>query len=424
MIKVNKSIHISQPDILEEAWVRSVNYVSSTAPVLLESVSIGGQLEFYFYHHGIENKGQPLPYGIIRRSMDNGKTWEKIEDWVHFKPLNEQRRLQTWEPSFIPHPKTGALARIYFSNEDIPGTKSWDKGSPVDHTGRLWYQFSTDCGNSWSPPKQLIISGDEYDENHWGPEIWIGKGTGRLEAVWPVYVSENTFLLAFQSSLYRQGQALVNKFQTACLIGTWRNNQTIDWEFSRYVFIDPPHSIYGADESSLAVLPDGRIIMTIRVQVDCQPGNPPGRRYFATSSDLGKTWSTPDYFRYEDGGDVYNCGCLGHILRSGKNGRYYLITHILDQPSSNGQLPRNFLQIAEVNTKTLRVVRDSVTVIEGKVQPREKWDSCWYSNWVWYEDRETKNLVLFMTGNPGDQGRFEGCGVPPHSFKYEIELPH
>jgi hypothetical protein len=424
MIKVKKSIHIFQPDNLEEAWVRSVNYVSPAEPVLLESVCIGGQREFYFYHNGIENKGKPLPYSIIRRSLDNGKTWETIEDLVHFHPISDRRRIQNWEPSFIPNPKTGALARIYFSNEDIPGTKSWDKGSPVDHTGRIFYQFSADCGNSWSPPRQLIVNGAEYNENHWAPDVWIGKGTGRLEACWPVYISEKTFILPFQKSRCSLGEPLVNQFQCGCLVGTWRNNQAIDWEVGGYVFVDRPYSIYGADEPSVAVLPEGRVIMTIRVQVDCGPGNPPGRRYYATSDNLGKTWSTPDYFRYEDGGDVYNCGCLGHILRSGKNGRYYIITHILDQPSSNGQLPRNFLQIAEVNPKTLRVIRDSVTVIEGQDLPQEKWDSSWYSNWVWYEDRETKNLVLFMTGNPGDQGRFDGCGVPPHSFKYEIELPH
>ncbi len=423
MIRVSKSIHIEQPDIIEEAWVRSVDYVSPTAPVLLESVCIGQQREFYFYHNKIENKGKPLPYGMILRSTDNGKTWEKIEEWVHFRSLSDQRRLETWEPSLIPHPKTGALARIYFSNEDIPGTKSWDKGSPVDHTGRIWCQFSADRGTSWSRPKQLIIKGEEYNEDHWAPGVWIGKATGRVEAVRPIYISDDTFLIPFQASRYRQDQLLGNQFQSSCLIGAWRDNQAIDWELGDYVFIERPDSIFGGDEPSVAVLADGRVIMTLRVQVDCRPGSPPGWRYFVISSDQGRTWSKPDFFRYEDGGDVYNCGCLGHILRSKKNGRPYLITHILDQPSSNGQLPRDFLQIAEVNPKNLRVIRDSVTVIEGKAQPPEKWDNCWYSNWVWYEDRETKNLVLFMTGNPGDQGRYEGCGVPAHSFRYEIELP-
>lgn len=45
-----------------------------------------------------------------------------------------------------------------------------------------------------------------------------------------------------------------------------------------------------------------------------------------------------------------------------------------------------------------------------------------FSNWARYEDRVTGNLILFMTGCPGNVGRHETCGVPPHNYRYEIEF--
>jgi len=50
-IKVTKSIHIEQSDFLEDAWVRSLSYAALDRDVLIESVLIGQQREFYYYHN-------------------------------------------------------------------------------------------------------------------------------------------------------------------------------------------------------------------------------------------------------------------------------------------------------------------------------------------------------------------------------------
>jgi len=422
-IKVTKSIHIEQSDFLEDAWVRSLSYAALDRDVLIESVLIGQQREFYYYHNHIEDPRPVLPYGLTRRSEDNGRTWTVVERRPHFRPLRGRVRLEMWGPSFILHPRRGWLARVYASNEDVPGLKAWDKGSPVQHSGRIWVQYSVDAGLTWTEPEQLIVCGAEYDADHWAPGVWVGRATGFVEAVVPVYVDDDTFVLPMNKAAYEPGRDGLAGYQSGLLLGRWMSPTSIEWNGGRYVYIDRPYSIFGADEPCLARLPDGRLLMSLRVQATGQASDPPGRRYFATSSDMGKTWSTPDFFRYDDGGDVYNPGCLGHILRAAKNGRMYLITHLLDRPSPNGQLPRDFLHVVEFDADTLRVRRDTVTVIEGFAQPPEKWDDCWYSNWVWYEDRQTKNLVLFMTGNPGDQGRHDRCNVPPHSFRYELDPP-
>ena len=45
------------------------------------------------------------------------------------------------------------------------------------------------------------------------------------------------------------------------------------------------------------------------------------------------------------------------------------------------------------------------------------------SNFRWHEDRETGDIVLFMTACPGNRPRTSDCGCPMHSYRYDIHLP-
>jgi hypothetical protein len=195
----------------------------------------------------------------------------------------------------------------------------------------------------------------------------------------------------------------------------------VDWSISSLVTIKPEFSNCGADEASVARFPDGRIAMTMRVRVDPNDGTTlPSGKFITTSRDLGRTWEEPQPLRYTDGTQVYCPASLAHIFVSSKNGRIYLITNFLDRPTQ-GCDPRTSLQIAELDPTTLRVIRDSLTTIETR-QP-DQLETIRFSNWRWYEDRETRDIVLFMTGCPGNQGRHEACRVPPHSYRYDLILP-
>ena len=46
-----------------------------------------------------------------------------------------------------------------------------------------------------------------------------------------------------------------------------------------------------------------------------------------------------------------------------------------------------------------------------------------FSNFRWHEDRETGDIVLFMTACPGNRPRTPDCGCPMHSYRYDIHLP-
>jgi len=98
----------------------------------------------------------------------------------------------------------------------------------------------------------------------------------------------------------------------------------------------------------------------------------------------------------------------------------FRITNIVNEPVY-GCDPRTTLQIAEIAEPSLRVIRESITAIETR-QP-DQYEQIRFSNFARYEDRETGNIVLLMTGCPGNQGRHEECGVEPHAYRYEIVVP-
>ena len=51
-IVVERAPHIVQPDVLEEAMVTWIGYVSPTANTLVEAVQFGGQRGYYFSVRG------------------------------------------------------------------------------------------------------------------------------------------------------------------------------------------------------------------------------------------------------------------------------------------------------------------------------------------------------------------------------------
>ncbi len=419
-IRVVRTPHLEQPGMLEEAVVSWVGYVSPDRNILMEAITFGGQRGYYFTIRGQNARDHHPREPLLRRSRDNGRTWENCGTWAAETTIHGPWKLDTEGPNIVYNPKTGTLLRLYRTTETIAGLLPWIKGSPVSRTGLLWTQLSRDGGQTWSEPAQLVCEGAEFDPTHWAPEIWYGQNSGGIQGVDPVWLPDGRFLLPF----FGTQQTPPDGFRSSGLIGAWRSDDRgVDWTLTASATLTPACSINGGDEPSIALLADGRWLMTMRAYTpaDVKLAVPSGK-FYVTSADQGKTWSEPALLRFTDGRQVYCPSSLAHVFRARKNGRLYLITNILDAPTVACD-PRSTLQIAELDPASLRVRPETVTTIETRDIAAGQPETIRFSNWRRYEDRVTGNPVLLMTACPGNVGRHETCGVPPHSYRYELILP-
>lgn len=408
-IKVTRSIHVDVPTQAGSAQVAGISYASIKKPVLMESIG--------------------LPEGaFIRRSEDNGKTWTKCETWKVSEPIQGDRTLQRDLPEFFLDPENGWMFRVFNVSESIRGVVPWDPKSPVMATRKIFIQISKDEGKTWGEPRQLIQSGPQYDATHWAEGFWHGKNSAAVEGAHIIKLKDGTILMPFWAfKLHENGSIRSPRTGwvvqvSGCFLGRWRaDGSGIDWEMSNVVSLPPKYSNDGADEPSVDYLPDGRLMMILRARV-CKGSKTelPGLKYFSVSGDEGRTWREGSPLLYDDGSYPYSPACLGNVFRSKHNGRFYLITNINPGPGQNCD-PRTTLQIAQIDPKTLCLVKNSVTPLETRSGDQPL--SIRFSNYRWYEDRETRNIVLFMTACPGDVGRSLTCGCPGQSFRYVIRLP-
>lgn len=396
--------------------VRASVYVSTQKPVLLQCICKDWKQYF-------------------QRSEDNGKTWQCCGDWYHddgwYRPdawdpdyekssIRQDKIIINSEPNFFLDPDENLLLRIYSQGEHYPKNSIWNGSSPFFQTNKIMCQVSRDEGFTWSEPQQVIQKGQEYNEEHWGRDFYRGKQGGLVEGT-PFIKLDNDEICVPFTRMFSKGKHIVE--EAACLLGRWNQDKTgLDWELSEYVSIDPKLSAGGADEPSVAKLNDGRLFMIMRASKS-KITNLPSLKYYAISDNNGRTWSQAKVITYPDGSVIYSPSCLPNAFCSSKNGRLYIITTLLNQAPFGSCDPRYPLQIAEVDQKTFGVIPETITVIEDRKPEQGEPENIRFSNWRWHEDRETKDIVLFMTACPGNDRRTPDCGCPMHSYRYDIHLP-
>jgi hypothetical protein len=196
----------------------------------------------------------------------------------------------------------------------------------------------------------------------------------------------------------------------------------INWTAAGEIAVSPDESLCGLAEPRALELPDGRIMLLLRMGAvlasDGKPGVP-SVKFYSVSSDKGASWSKPGPLRYDGGALLYSPRSYQELFRSKKNGRIYAVMNICDHPTFNCD-PRDVLQIAEIDASTLHVKRDSISIIEARYPDTHHMVR--FSNWLMFENRETLNPVLLMR-----QHMCEHCpcrhGYDLSSYRYEINLP-
>ena len=377
-IAVRKTLDVVNPLPRGGVLRSNFSYLSPDSPTILSRVRDGTK---------------PLTWDklqtITRLSDDGAKTWRQLESGPLTEPM----------ANYFLDEENGMLLR--YNRLPLPESDRESKSQAY------YQQISPDAGTTWGPRQSL-----DFDERVLCYYTIVKLQSGRL--LW--FTTENRPELSTDLSNYNSDLFFV----VTAWLGDWRPDLSgIDWEPVATLRVDPRVGLQGLDEPSACQLPDGRIFALFR-QCGCLPSQDkpgfPNVKLYSVSEDEGRSWSEPKPLTYQDDKYVNTSVSFTSTFCSAKNGRVYVILNILNRPFE-GCNPRSTLHIAEVDTESLSVKRDTITVVD-ELQDEHCYETG-YSNWEMLEDRDTRNMLMFM--------KLENSpvydGYDWNSYRYEIELP-
>jgi len=332
-----------------------------------------------------------------RFSEDNGRTWNDPKLLATCDKEGDRVIIPSVGPAFLDVMENRFL--LFQLHTPIRADDSWVLSGLVYR--RFFYQVSNDEGRTFTYWTPVIERGKEFSEDHPFKGVFMGRNSAWI-ANSPVKISSGEILVPLVVLvLDEKGEKLWTPykeknipwfFDAVFLIGRWKGDSSLEWVTSQAVKISPTLSTEGLDEPAVAELNDGRILCICRASNYGKP-DIPSYKWMAISEDNGKTWSEPEPLRYSDGGVLYSSASYSSLIHH-SNGRIYWIGNI--SPSNPyGMFPRHPLVIAEIDEDNLGVKRETVTIIDTRMEGEIEYPFQ-LSNFGVYEDRETGEVVVTL----------------------------
>jgi len=329
----------------------------------------------------------------VQRSMDNGETWGTPIEWTcsFAAPGGAGRR----------HPRGGYVDPVtgrYFtvwtqgvlpSDSPLEGMRQWT----------LWYSTSDDGGRSELVNEQIIHEGAGYDATHHLPGVTVGRNAVMMgdRGQLPLTRSDGVLLVPVQvtptgpDGNYHNPGAGYTYTDCMLLLGKWRPDGGLAWNTSQRIEGDPSRTTRGMIEPTIAELEGGRILMVMRGSNDARP-EWPGYRWSSVCDDGGQTWSTPEPWLHDDGTPMNSPSSCSQLLPHSSGRLFWLGNRCDHNPRGNG--PRYPMILCEVDRKSGRAIRSTVTIIDDRRSGES--ERLTLSNFHAREDRETGNILLHM----------------------------
>lgn len=347
----------------------------------------------------VERSGSRLRAGA-NLSNDHGQTWRAAPmtpDFAAGLPHGYRREPVT----SLCDPKTGRFLTIV-NALDTPGLDPDIIEPPIAlETYYLRYRVSTDGGRTWRFDEPIIQDGP-YTRMNPVDGVWIGTNSiflGDAGSI-PITTRKGRILVPAQATVVGPDGKMWNPgggftyTDVLILIGQWQRGDRLTWTVSR-VSGDPKHATRGLIEPTLAEFKDGRILMVMRGSNGgkADPDNKlPSYRWFAVSHDGGVTWSKPEPWTYDDGQPFFSPSAMSTLFKH-SSGRSFWVGNLTAE-NPKGNLPRFPVVMGEVHPRSLKLIRDSVLVVDTELETDKTQGRLDLSHFTLFEDRATKEIVL------------------------------
>jgi hypothetical protein len=366
------SIRVISKEVFIKKRVRPVctgfvTYIHKTKPVLMHCYG------FEDYSDGYDDYSYQI-------SRDNGKTWSA--------PILRWKSEQVKEGRI----RYGEPAAYYDSDKDrlivLTDRTLYPKDS-LDHNqvAEVVMDVYDPAADRWLERRPVNLSPGRSIAVSFTFPIKLASGRLLFPAMRPMIDANNRHVF-YPGCWAPMDEALE-------IIGDYRADGSLSWQLGEPIRISPATSSRGLDENAVAELGDGRIAAVCRGDNSMFPEKP-GYKWLSFSENKGKNWSEPVPFPCTEGKPIESGANGSAFFRSTKNGRLYWIGNLcIHGRRPKGNFPRTPLVVAEIQEKPFGIIRDSISVFDEQ-GPGES-DNVQMSNFRFYEDRETGDLVLFYT---------------------------
>lgn len=379
------------------------------AAALVSTQYVGPKLELMEWQ-GLEIDDDVHESQMARWSQDNGRTWSK------FEPLQPSSNIKykgvtVWE---------GAASRAAYDAESGLLLDMWLRQINVkgQYCCATYYRQSADHGRTWTAPKQLVYEqGPAFDPANPLEPAFLKRNQA--------YPGNNTIklrdgtLLHCASSANAPGDAGNDqrkwRMGALCFKGKWDDaSKSYRWTAGKPVAISPALSSRGLMESEVAELADGRILVVWR---GTNSRETPGRKWYALSSDGGRTLSEVKEWVYDEGSRFYSPSSYHRTIRHSVTKKLYWIGNVCTTPPVVDS-PRYPLVIGEIDETKAALKKATITAIDDR-RPGQG-AAIQFSNFSLLENRETHCLELHLTtyGQEDDPKNWASAD----NYKYTVRL--